>query len=541
MLAPELHLSGQPGLLEEQSGYPDEVAVQVPGPLTDEISALAREHRVWLVPGTVFERADDGRIHNTALAFSPEGELVARYRKVFPWQPHEECAPGDRFVTFDIPDVGRIGLAICYDGNFPEAFRQLAWMGAELVLQPTLTTTSDRAAELVLARANAIVNQLYVVNLNASDPAGLGRSVVVDPEGIVRVEAGAGEELITDVIDLDAVTRVRDHGLAGVSRMWDQLMRTGPKSTFRSTGAGSGRLHERHSPELEAGQVVSPRQDSVGPSSRSPASFLVSHGAAPDQLAREFVPVIEGVGNSREDEIHLAEAVGAGHLADVGPRVIDPETAVQTRCRDESDPYPCANCGTVPAREVVNPPDVPALLRTTEKLSGIGAPSAAARRIAGRPSLVLLKARIDPARVPEAIHGVFGNRKSGNEAAFTDHRRAACFAGPFEREIADFAAATGGQAIRVERDRWWEFEAEACDASWRCRSGRPQFDPEADRLRALPGQLARRETAPEEQRAVPHHDANGVRGGRGEKRQDKTQRDPSARASHCGRLHLRRV
>ena len=242
VLAPELHLSGQPGLLEEQSGYPDEVAVQVPGPLTDAISVLAREHRVWLVPGTVFERADDGQIHNTALAFSPAGELVARYRKVFPWQPHEECAPGDRFVTFDIPEVGRIGLAICYDGNFPEVFRQLAWMGAELVLQPTLTTTSDRTAELVLARANAIVNQLYVINLNASDPAGLGRSVVVDPEGIVRVEAGAGEELITDVIDLDAVTRVRDHGLAGVSRMWDQLMRTGPQIELPVYG---GRLQPR--------------------------------------------------------------------------------------------------------------------------------------------------------------------------------------------------------------------------------------------------------------------------------------------------------
>ena len=242
VLAPELHLSGQPGLLEEQSGYPDEVAVPVPGPLTESLSDLAREHRVWLVPGTVFERADDGRIHNTALAFSPAGELVARYRKVFPWQPHEECAPGDRFVTFDVPDVGRIGLAICYDGNFPEVFRQLAWMGAELVLQPTLTTTSDRAAELVLARANAIVNQLYVVNLNAPDPAGLGRSVVVDPEGIVRIEAGAGEELVTDVIDLDAVTRVRSHGLAGVSRMWDQLMRTGPQIDLPVYG---GRLQPR--------------------------------------------------------------------------------------------------------------------------------------------------------------------------------------------------------------------------------------------------------------------------------------------------------
>jgi predicted amidohydrolase len=228
VLAPELHLSGQPGLLEEQAGYPDEVAVPVPGPLTEALGEIAREHGVWLVPGSVFERAGDGRLHNTALAISPQGELVARYRKVFPWQPHEECAPGDTFVTFDVPEIGRIGLAICYDGNFPETFRQLAWMGAEVVLQPTLTTTSDRDAELALARGNAIANQLYVVNLNAAGPAALGRSLIVDPEGIVRLQAGEGEELLTDVLDLDAVTRVRELGTAGVSRMWEQILRAGP-------------------------------------------------------------------------------------------------------------------------------------------------------------------------------------------------------------------------------------------------------------------------------------------------------------------------
>ena len=122
MLAPELHLSAQPRLLEEQADYPDEVAVPVPGPLTEALSELAREHGVWLVPGTVFERADDGRIHNTALAFSPQGELVARYRKVFPWQPHEECAPGDRFVTFDIPDVGRSGSPSATTATSPRRF-----------------------------------------------------------------------------------------------------------------------------------------------------------------------------------------------------------------------------------------------------------------------------------------------------------------------------------------------------------------------------------------------------------------------------------
>ena len=228
LLLPELHLSAPPALLEEHSGYAEEVAIEIPGPLTEALAGIARETGLWLVPGSLYERANDGRIHNTVVVLSPEGDLVARYRKVFPWQPHESCAPGDRFVTFDLPGLGRIGLAVCYDGNFPETVRQLAWMGAEVVLQPTLTTTSDRDAELVMARANAIFNQLYVVSLNAGAPAGLGRSVIVDPEGLVRLLAGDSEELLTDVLDLDAVERVRRYGTAGVSRMWEQILRAGP-------------------------------------------------------------------------------------------------------------------------------------------------------------------------------------------------------------------------------------------------------------------------------------------------------------------------
>jgi formamidase len=120
-------------------------------------------------------------------------------------------------------------LAICHDGAFPEVFRQLAWCGAEVVLQPTLTTTSDRDAETVLARANAIANQLYLVNVNAPAPMALGRSLIIDPEGLVRVAAGAGDEVLTDVLDLDAVTRVRTVGSFGLNRLLDQLDRLGPE------------------------------------------------------------------------------------------------------------------------------------------------------------------------------------------------------------------------------------------------------------------------------------------------------------------------
>jgi predicted amidohydrolase len=225
VMLPELHLPSLAPALESHD-RPGALAVEIPGALTEELGSIAGAHGIWLVPGSVYERGEEGRVHNTSLVFSPDGKLAARYRKVFPWQPHETSAPGDAFVTFDIPEIGRIGLCICYDGSFPETCRQLAWMGAEVVLQVSLTTTSDRGQEIVMARANAIFNQIYVVSLNAGSPAGLGRSLIVDPEGLVRVQAGDGEEVLTDVLDLDAVTRVREFGTAGVSRLWEQAQRS---------------------------------------------------------------------------------------------------------------------------------------------------------------------------------------------------------------------------------------------------------------------------------------------------------------------------
>ena len=91
---------------------------------------------------------------------------MVRYRKVFPWMPYEGVDRGLKAPpVFEIPRVGKVGVLICYDGWFPEMARGLAFRGAEIILHPTLTTTADREQELVLARANAIVNQCYVVNV----------------------------------------------------------------------------------------------------------------------------------------------------------------------------------------------------------------------------------------------------------------------------------------------------------------------------------------------------------------------------------------
>jgi formamidase len=225
ILHPELYLAALgPMASGAPAGYSSQrLAQPVPGPLTDRLSGLAADLGVWLVPGSFYEDGDDGAVYNTAVAVSPEGRLAATYRKIFPWRPWERTAAGREFVVFDMDGIGRVGLMICYDGWFPEVARHLAWMGAEVILQPTATGTSDRDQEVVLARANAIVNQAFVVNVNMGGRPGPGRSVIVDPEGHVLKQAGDGEEYLTEVLDFDAAARVREHGSVGLNRMWAQL------------------------------------------------------------------------------------------------------------------------------------------------------------------------------------------------------------------------------------------------------------------------------------------------------------------------------
>lgn len=201
----------------------EELAVPLEGEMVRRLSEIARRLGVFLVPGSFYEKCEDGRIANTAVVLSPDGEIVARYEKCFPWRPYERSAPGTRFVVFDIPAVGRVGISICYDSWFPEVARHLAWMGAEVIVQPTATYTSDREQELVLARATAIVNQVFVVNVNVAAPSATGRSLIVDPEGTVRTQAGELPLALSDTLDLSEVWRVRRNGTAGVTRVWEQF------------------------------------------------------------------------------------------------------------------------------------------------------------------------------------------------------------------------------------------------------------------------------------------------------------------------------
>lgn len=221
---PEIHLCGVYGTPEERSDQLQRAAQPIDGPRIQRLGEIARKQRIWLMPGTVCERGEDGEIYNTAPVFSPCGELVAAYRKCFPWRPFEPYKPGKRFVVFDIPEIGRIGLAICYDIWYPEVVRQLAWMGAEVIINQAQTSTCDRAQEQILVRANAIFNQVFIVSANAATPSGTGQSLIADPEGNVRVQLPSESPgILTDVLNFDEVDRVRQYGTAGLNRMWSQF------------------------------------------------------------------------------------------------------------------------------------------------------------------------------------------------------------------------------------------------------------------------------------------------------------------------------
>ena len=192
--------------------------------LVQRLGAIARAAGAWLIPGSVCEAGRHGELFNTALVFAPDGALAGSYRKVFPWRPFEPYTPGDRFVTVDIGNACRLGISICYDAWFPEVSRHLAWMGADIVVNIVKTTTPDRAQELVLARANSIVNQVFTVSVNCAGPVGAGRSILVDPEGGVLQESRsrcAGRAVPT--ARSRAVEQVRDRGTAGTNRMWSQF------------------------------------------------------------------------------------------------------------------------------------------------------------------------------------------------------------------------------------------------------------------------------------------------------------------------------
>lgn len=194
-------------------GPSNHYAKEFPNEFEHEMQAMAKKYNIWLLPGSIFEKEGDKK-YNTATVINPQGEIVTRYRKMFPFYPYEEdITPGDSFCTFDIPDVGKFGVSICYDMWFPETIRTLAVMGAEVILHPTMTGTMDRDIELSISQTNAAVNQCFFFDINGLETGGIGKSVVCGPDGRVMYQAGSTEEIIPIEINMERVKRSREMGV----------------------------------------------------------------------------------------------------------------------------------------------------------------------------------------------------------------------------------------------------------------------------------------------------------------------------------------
>ncbi len=187
------------------------------------VSGLAAEYRCYIHAGSFLEK-DNGRIYNCAVAFGPGGEILARYRKLHLFDV--EIPGGRKYLESSVITAGTetalfsigeftVGMATCYDLRFPELFRRLALQGANLILLPAaFTLQTGRDHWEILLRARAIENQCWVAGIGqcgAAPPNHLcyGRSMVIDPWGLVVAQAQDGITTLTADIDLDSVREVR--------------------------------------------------------------------------------------------------------------------------------------------------------------------------------------------------------------------------------------------------------------------------------------------------------------------------------------------
>ena len=193
------------------------------GPIQDCMAALAREHGVWLIGGTLpLVSKEDGKVLNTTMVYDPQGQAVSRYDKIHLFgfnkgsESYDEArtiVPGETIGSFEAP-FGRVGLSICYDLRFPELFRAMGEC-ALIVVPAAFTHTTGRAHWEVLLRARAIENQCYVLaaaqgGMHENGRRTFGHSMLIDPWGEVKDVLPEGEGVVSGELDPAFLAGVRE-------------------------------------------------------------------------------------------------------------------------------------------------------------------------------------------------------------------------------------------------------------------------------------------------------------------------------------------
>ena len=174
------------------------------------LASLAREHRAHVLGGVV-SPGENGLGRNEAVVFSPDGALLARYVKIHPFSLGGEAqghAAGTDIVTFACSGF-TVAPFVCYDLRFPEIFRAAARRGANLFAVIALWPAKRQQHWLTLLQARAIENQAFVIGVNriGHEPqfSYVGRSVVIDPHGVIIADAGEQERVLTAALDAETV------------------------------------------------------------------------------------------------------------------------------------------------------------------------------------------------------------------------------------------------------------------------------------------------------------------------------------------------
>jgi predicted amidohydrolase len=189
------------------------------------VAGWARAHGIRILAGSIAERAEEEeRLFNTSVLIDSDGEIAAIYRKIhmfdvdvggIVYRESEAEQAGREIVSVDAGPI-RVGLTVCYDLRFPELFRILAVGGARLITVPSaFTLATGRDHWEVLLRARAIENQVFVLAPNQFGEvhphySSYGRSMIVDPWGLVLAQAPDEECFVAADLDLAGQEEVRE-------------------------------------------------------------------------------------------------------------------------------------------------------------------------------------------------------------------------------------------------------------------------------------------------------------------------------------------
>ncbi len=198
-------------------------AENINGPTPTLMKKLAREKEIFLHTGSFVEK-EKGNYYNTSLLLSPDGEILAKYRKIhlFGYNSKETqiLSPGDKVVVVDTP-FGKIGMATCFDLRFPELFRAMVDKGAQYFLVCSAWPYPRIEPWIMLNRVRALENQCFLISANSTGmncgSQFAGHSMVIDPWGTILAGAGDEEMIIETDIDPAKVAQARETfpGLAG--------------------------------------------------------------------------------------------------------------------------------------------------------------------------------------------------------------------------------------------------------------------------------------------------------------------------------------